>query len=173
MRVETKQGYLVFYIIAFAFCVISCAFATLISTGSLIVFGIILLIGFVGIWRGYILLGRTLIFDETGCTVCFRGDQVHCTWEELAVKRVEPPHTFNTSGYLNGGMFFSLRPCKKSIYVDPQIYVSFHINTSFWIYFKPNNPVEAKNTLGIYEVDKQAFLSQLNAWDVQYEHIRY
>ena len=173
MYVETKQSYLLFALVTIGFCVVCSAFAIGITTGSVLGFGILLLLGSILGYRGYVLYGRTLIFDETGCTVCFRKDRVHCSWDQLVVKRVEPPHTFNVSGYWNGGMFFSLRPCKKAASVDPQIYVSFHIYTSFWVYFKPSNPVEAKNSLGIYEVDKQEFLSQLDAWGVAFENIRY
>ena len=173
MIVKTKRDYLIFILIVIAFCIVSGALAVLIKAKSFWGFAIILLLGAIFEYRGYSLLGRTLIFDETGCAVRFRGKQVHYTWDQLAVKRVEPPHVFNSSGYCEGAMFFSLCPCNKSISVDPQIYVSLHVNTSFWVYFKPTDPVAAKNSFGIYEVDKKEFLSQLDAWGVEYEYIRY
>ena len=173
MVIKTKRDYLIFILIVIAFCTVSGAIAVLIKAKSLCGFGIILLFGLIFEYRCYSLLGRTLIFDETGCTVRFRGDQVHYAWDQFAVKRVEPPHVFNTSGYYDGAMFFSLCPCNKSVSADPQIYVSLHVNTSFWVYFKPTDPVAAKNSFGIYEVDKQEFLSQLDAWGVKYEYIRY
>ena len=173
MIVKTKCDYLIFLFAVLAFCVIGGALAVLFGAKS--VFGCvgILLSGIFFAYRAYSLLGRTLIFDETGCTVCFRGKKIHTTWEQLAVKRVEPPHTFNSSGYCNGAMFFSLYPCNKCISVDPQHYVSWHVNTSFWVYFKSPDPTVAKNSSGIYEVDKEEFLTKLKEWGVQFEHIRY
>lgn len=173
MTVQTKRDYLIVFFVFIAFCIVAGALAVLFEANSIGGFVTILLIGFIFGYRGYLLLGRTLIFDETGCSICFRGKQVHYTWNEIAVKRVEPSYVFNSSGYPDGGMFFSLYPCNKSTSADPQIYVSLHINTSFWVYFKPHDPVAAKNSFGIYEVDKPEFLAQLDAWGVKYEYTRY
>lgn len=173
MTVKTKKDYLIFLVIVIAFCAVTGALAILIKANSILGFGACLALGFIFVYRGYSLLGRTLIFDETGCTVCFRKNQAHYTWDQIAVKRAESSYVINSSGYPNGGMFFSLYPCNKSVSVDPQIYVSLHLNTSFWVYFKPTDPVAAKNSFGIYEVDKQEFLSQLDVWGVKYEYIRY
>ena len=173
MIVKTKRDYLFLLIGFVAFCAVGGALAVLIKAKSVFGCVVILLFGIFFGYRSYSLLGRTLIFDETGCTVCFRGKQIHTTWNQLAVKRVEPPHTFNSSGYCNGAMFFSLYPCNKNVSSDPQHYVSLHVNTSFWVYFKSPDPAVAKNSPGIYEVDKEEFLAQLDAWGVQFEHIRY
>jgi hypothetical protein len=173
MIVKTKRDYLIVCFIFLTFCTVSCALALLFAADSIWGCVALLLFGAISGYSSYSLVGRTLIFDETGCSICFRGKQVHYTWNEIAVKRVEPFYVFNSSGYPDGGMFFSLYPCNKSASVDPQIYVSRHVNTSFWVYFKPKDPVAAKNSFGIYEVDKQEFLAQLDAWGVQYEHNRY
>lgn len=113
------------------------------------------------------LLSKTVTFSAEGCSIVFRKNVTFVRWEELAVKRVEPPHLGRNGGYCEGGVFFSLVPCKKDPIVDPSFYGLFHLNTCFWVYFRPNQ--SGKKHFGVYEVDKYKFLRRLREWNVDLE----
>jgi len=131
-------------------------------------------LGVVWVRNGRMIYGRKLEFQESGCTIWSRDGAQHIRWEDMAVKRIEPQHFgMNNGGYLWGGAFFSLCPTKKSPRKDPSIYAMWHPRTCFWVYFRPEKQDGTIYTPGVYEVDKEKFLTQLKEWGVELEHIRY
>ncbi|MDO4337448.1 MAG: hypothetical protein Q4C91_05075 [Eubacteriales bacterium] len=127
----------------------------------------------------WIIVGRTLIMDERGCTVCFLWLKKEYRWEELKVKRIEdyrkcrgrrgqPPY--------KGGAVFSRRdnihrPARK----DLVNYLLFHpiiVITTFFVYFELEPEVKKKGGFtgaGIYEVDEKVFRENMKKWGVELE----
>ena len=87
MVVETKYSYLMFWLwflgVAVAFASIIFAVVGPVLAGLLLALG-----GIAFLYSFYITHGRTLIFNEVGCTVRFRGEDTHIPWNDIVVKRV-------------------------------------------------------------------------------------
>jgi hypothetical protein len=172
MVIETKYSYLMIWLWLLGVAV---AFASIVFVAvGPVVAGLLLALGGIAfIYSFYITHGRTLIFNEAGCTVRFRGEDNHIPWNDIVVKRVEPQHWGGNREYTKGCVFFSLCPTKKNPRTDPASYALLHPNTCFWVYFKSDGQGTSPNTPGIYEVDKNHFLGQLKEWGVELEHIPY
>lgn len=119
-----------------------------------------------------ITIGKTIIFHQLGCKVKFWKYEREYTWEELSIKRIEPPHLGLRMPYHSGGAFFSKSPVRKPKILDPTLYCSiFHPFSCIYVYFvREDRGGKQKGTPGVYEVNKEAFLFQLKAWGVDLDN---
>ena len=172
MTIEMKSNFTMILVVIEGFVLFFAA--VLVAAISSWVVGLLIgVLGAVLVRNQSIIYSRTLEFQETGCTIWSRNGEQHISWEDMAVKRIEPQHFGMNTGYVWGGAFFSLCQTKKSPQRDPASYATWHPNTCFWVYFKPKNQEGIAFTHGIYEVDKEEFIAKLKEWNVEYEHIRY
>lgn len=117
----------------------------------------------------FVSICRIITMTDSGCRVVFWKFAKEYTWDAIFVKRLEPPHLGLRLAYHDGGAFFSIRPTRKPVWLDPTLYCTFrHPYSCFYVYFSPNsNKKKQDKTPGIYEVDKDLFLRQLEAWGVK------
>ena len=116
-----------------------------------------------------IVLGRTITFSSAGCSIKIGNIKRFIAWENMCIMRLEPPHLGLRCPYHNGGAFFSFRKVHKPRICDPCLYcVLFHPFSCFWVYFVPEMKSSNEGTLtGVYEVNKESFLSQLSVWGIE------
>ena len=119
----------------------------------------------------YLILWRTLIMDEKGCTIRFFGKERYYAWEEFAIRRLEEHwipvanHEFK-KGY---AVFFSVYPVKKAQNKDPVEYWRHHplSMTMFSFHF-------ALSEDEIYEpvYEESYFREKMKEWNVELEEVR-
>lgn len=120
---------------------------------------------------GYLMLCRTLIMDEKGCTICGFGKERYYTWEEFAIRRLEehlidtPPHG-KEKAYV---VFFSVYPVEKAQNKNPIDYWRHHplSMTMFSFHF-------ALSEDEIYEpgYEESYFREKMKEWNVELEEVR-
>ena len=111
-----------------------------------------------------IAVGRSIAYDEKGCTIRVGKWERFYGWEELTVKRLEPAHLGLRSPYRYGGVFFAVCKVHKPKLCDPCLYAMLFCPVAcFWVYFVPDS---AQGTPGIYEVNRETFLGCLKAWGI-------
>ena len=120
---------------------------------------------------GYLMLCRTLIMDEKGCTICGFGKERCYTWEEFAIRRLEehlidtPPHG-KEKAYV---VFFSVYPVEKAQNKNPIEYWRHHplSMTMFSFHF-------ALSKDQIYEpgYEESYFREKMKEWNVELEEVR-
>ena len=115
-----------------------------------------------------ITLGRTITMGAAGCKIEIAGVSRIYAWEEVLVKRIEGAHLGFRFGYTHGGVFFSVVPTSKPRWLDPMLYCLLrHPFSCFFVYFvTPSEKVDKGATNGIYEVEKEPFLKQLEEWGI-------
>ena len=132
---------------------------------------------------GYVFLvtfemGKKLVMDKEGCTVIHLwGHKETYKWEELSVKQI----VYNTS-IMSGSAYvgpsydecviFSPKPVKRKY----PAYITSHEKTRYWkklFYVNFIREGEKKYPyLGLYEVEKEEFLSKMQEWGVELEDMR-
>ncbi|MDO4337444.1 MAG: hypothetical protein Q4C91_05055 [Eubacteriales bacterium] len=126
----------------------------------------------------WIMVGRTLIMDERGCTVCFLWLKKEYRWEELKVKRIEDySKCMGSKGpHYKGGAVFSLRDnIHRPAWKHLGDYLALHpikVLTSFFVYFEMKPGVKKKEGdtgYGYYEVDEKVFRENMKKWGVELE----
>ena len=124
-------------------------------------------------------LGKTIILDEKGCTLCFWKYKKIYRWEEFKIKRMEDYRNIYRSSTdqipFSSVVFFSTKKLHK-----PDIMQFFTYNiflrpfsfSFFYFYFK----VEDMHWGGylvpypeIYPVDEKEFLEKMQEWGVELE----
>lgn len=132
--------------------------------GGLIPSIILFICGTTLLVSNYIAINRTVIMNEFGYKVTLGKYTREYTWADLSIKRIEPPHIGLRLSYHSGGAFFSIFPVRKPKWIDPALYCTlFHPFSCFFVYFKNK---DSNQTPGIYEVDKNSFLDQLEFWGI-------
>lgn len=142
---------------------------------------IIIMSGFmiIAIWYIFCSIFETskkLIMDKEGCTVSVWGYKKTYKWKELCVKQI----VYNTgigsrkscnTQYIES-VIFSLQPVKRK----KQAYITSHEKTRYWkTLFYVNFVLEGKKKqpyMGLYEVEKEEFLSKMQEWGVELEDMR-
>ena len=119
----------------------------------------------------YLILWRTLIMDEKGCTIRFFGKERYYAWEEFAIRRLEEHwipvanHEFK-KGY---AVFFSVYPVEKAQNKYPVEYWRHHplSMTMFSFHF-------ALSEDEIYEpgYEESYFREKMKEWNVELEEVR-
>ena len=127
------------------------------------------------IWH-YVIVGRTLIFDEFGCTIKFYRYQRIYAWQDIEIKRKEQDYWGNLYKH-SKGVFFSIYPVNKPKWLDPTVYcMFFHPFTCFYVH--PTEPEyfnellkykSARAEVGIYLVEEKEFYSKMKEWGVEIE----
>ena len=117
-----------------------------------------------------IMLFRTLIMDEKGCTIRFFGKERYYTWEEFAIRRLEehwiPVSRGHKKGYV---VFFSVYPVEKAQNKNPIDYWRHHplsmamFSFHFALYkdeiYEPGN-------------EESYFREKMKEWNVEMEEVR-
>ena len=118
----------------------------------------------------YLILWRTLIMDEKGCTIRFFGKERYYAWEEFAIRRLEehliPVSRGHEKGYV---VFFSVYPVEKAQNKNPIEYWRHHplSMTMFSFHF-------ALSEDEIYEpgYEESYFREKMKEWNVELEEVR-
>lgn len=120
-----------------------------------------------------ITIGRTILIDASGYTVTLGKYRRKYLWNGLAIRRLEPPHLGLRLPYHNGGVFFSPKKVKKPKIMDPTLYcMLFHPLSCFYAYFvTPAVNVSTGAEPGIYEVDKEQFMSLMDRWGIEIDEV--
>ena len=167
MVVKTSKEFS--FMVAFLFLCIVAFFFILASMGSSILFpciaaAVLLFIAS----RFWVAVGRTLTFDDNGCTVSFLFLKKHYTWEALRTKCVA--NFPNAIGYRDPyvqGVIFSSKKVKIPLKQKPSQY-SFllHPFCFFFVNFTPTTPYSKWVYVmrGLYEVDKDTFLESFSQY---------
>ena len=162
-----KSSKEVLFQVAFLFLCIAAFFFILVSIGNSILFpyivtAILLFIAF----RYWVAVGRTLTFDENGCTVSFLFLKKYYSWEELRTKRILNHQ--DAIGYRDAykeGVIFSSKKVKTPLKQKPPQY-SFlmHPFCFFFVNFTPSNQHSKQVNVmrGLYEVDRNTFLERIS-----------
>ena len=116
----------------------------------------------------HITISRVITMDISGCKIkIWKYERIY-TWDEITIKRLEPPHLGLRMEYHDGGAFFSVLPVKKPKILDPTLYcMFFHPWSCVYVYFV--NDIASQTISGrpgIYEVEKKSFLQQLALWGI-------
>ena len=119
---------------------------------------------------GYLMLCRTLIMDEKGCTIYGFGKERYYTWEEFAIRRLEEHLIPVSRGYKKGYVvFFSVYPVEKAQNKNPIDYWRHHplSMTMFSFHF-------ALSEDEIYEpgYEESYFREKMKEWNVELEEVR-
>lgn len=146
---------------------------------SIILMIILSAVMIITIWYIFCLVFETskkLIMDKEGCTVSVLGYKKTYKWEELCVKQI----VYNTSissrrsydtQYIEG-VIFSPQPVKRKNLA----YITSYERTRYWkTLFYVNFVLEGKKKqpyMGLYEVEKEEFLSKMQEWGVELEDMR-
>lgn len=113
----------------------------------------------------YVAIGRTIIMDERGCKIVLGKYSKEYDWDEIRIKRLEPPCLGLRNSYHLGSAFFSIKQVRKPAWLDPLLYCTFcHPLSCFFVHFLENGA--SANTVGIYEAHKHSFVKQLQQWGV-------
>ena len=167
MVIKSSKDYHV--IVVFLLSCIAVFFFILLSAGNDVLFPCIvaLFLSYI-VLRFWISVGRTLTFDENGCTVSFLFLKKHYTWEALRTKCVA--NFPNAIGYRDPyvqGVIFSSKKVKIPLKQKPSQY-SFllHPFCFFFVNFTPTIPYSKwVNVMrGLYEVDKDTFLERFSQY---------
>lgn len=111
----------------------------------------------------WIRLGRVLIMDKDGCTICFLFIRKKYRWDELQTKHLEK---FRARPYTEGIVF------SKNVIRNPgktldNGMVFTHPFRDFLVCFEPVTPdylQKSNSHIRVYEVNKSEFLAKLNEW---------
>ena len=116
----------------------------------------------------YVVISRVIIMSENSCKISLWSYSKEYTWDEISIKRIESSHLGLRNPYHLGGAFFSVRRTKKPVWLDPALYCTFfHPVSCFFVYFVSRDACKnAAKLPGIYEVDKQIFIKQLQLWGI-------
>ena len=143
---------------------------------AIVVVIMMLLIGYA--FLGTFEMGKKLVMDKEGCTVIqFWGQKETYKWEELSVKQiVYNASIMSGSAYVgssyNECVIFSPKPVNRKY----SAYITSHEKTRYWkTLFYVNFVLEGKKKqpyMGLYEVEKEEFLSKMQEWGVELEDMR-
>lgn len=166
MVVFSRKNYIVNIVGLCAIVLLVCLL--FLSTGAILLALLLLICSLLLLTSYGIAVGRTIIYEEDGCTIKLGKIERKVAWEELAIKRIEPPHLGLRVQYRYGAAFFSLHKTFKPRYCDPCLFcMLFHPFSCFWVYFLQSGIKQStESTPGIYEVNREDFLKQLNSWGV-------
>lgn len=170
MKVKSSKDYN--FLILFASIIIALSTIPFIAIKASIVFlGVYLVLLYSVLMRYWIVMCRTLIFDEHGCTVKFLWFAKTYRWDEL--KTANFLDLRNSYGYrqpYKSGAIFSKNKIHKPKWMMPADYCMLVSPfTCFFVYFEP---IIARNRgdlnfPNIYAVDKDVFLMKLSEWGVK------
>ncbi len=119
----------------------------------------------------YIEIGRTLYFDEKGCTVSFLWYKKTIPWGRLKYIQIESYQGRITyrSPY-DKAILFSTRKIHKHKWLKPTVYGIFFPTSFFYIYFFPDVPLETDALHPKYPLefccDEKEFMDKLKEWNV-------
>ena len=164
-----KSSKEVSFLVAFLFLYVLAFFFLLVSTGNSILFPCIVAIVLLFIvFRFWVAVGRTLTFDDNGCTVSFFFLKKHYAWEKLRTKCLSNyQYAFGYRDPYIEGVIFSSKKVKMPLKQKPSQY-SFlvHPFCFFFVNFVPATP-NSKQTIVIhrlYEVDRDTFLEHFSQY---------
>ena len=149
-----------------AVVLVSVMFVIMVADGLMgILFGAafaVICLSYLAAW--FIIVRRTLHFDREGCTIRLFHWEWRYTWDQFAIKRIEPSGLGRGNPLApDGGVFFSVKRVRKPIWQDPRGVCMRHPRSCFWVSFAPSEPHAGER---IYEVDREEFLGQLREWGV-------
>ncbi len=165
MVIRSSKDYHV--IVVFLFSCIAAFFFILLSAGNDILFPCIvaLFLSFI-VLRFWISVGRTFIFDDSGCTIKFFFFEKHYPWDTLRTKRVE--NYKNALGYRDpytAGAIFFHRHIKTPLKLKPAQY-SFLIHPFSLVFINFASHIQYKKldyrTPAVYVVEKTEFLEKFS-----------
>ena len=116
--------------------------------------------------------GRTIVMDESGCTVHFWIFQKKYKWEQLKTKRIEKytsPPMFNglfRCYYLTEAMFCPHK-ARKPKFIRPSTYVILHPFSCIYVNMHPSVGIWQRGRS--YEVDETVFYEKMNQWGINLE----
>lgn len=162
MIIQSDKGNVVLALFCWLLCILS---AVLILRLGVILPAVLLFCVTTGLLASYsITIGRTIIMDAAGCTIALGSYARKYTWEDISVRRAEPSHLGLRLQYHKGGAFFSVSASQKPLWLDPTLYCTFfHPFSCFYVYFTD----DAQATPGIYAVDRNVFINQLDTWGIK------
>lgn len=137
---------------------------------------LILLIVSALLFRAWIVFGRTLFFDQNGCSIKFLCFKKKYSWDELKTKRME--NFSNSVGYREqpfvSGVVFCPHQVKRPYWIKPASFnFVFHSFDFFFVYFSQPNVFDKQTNAytPIYLVEKELFLEKLKQWNVAIENL--
>lgn len=121
---------------------------------------------------GLVSYGRTFVFDENGCTVCFGIYRKKYSWNELKTKKIERYYGPDILGGIVSCPYMEVAimapyVIRKPRFIRAPLYSCLHPLSCIYINFalKEGN----YETGRYYEIDKEIFLQQMNAWSINWE----
>lgn len=147
--------------ISFLFLLISC-----ITGMSVLGIPISIICGFVAL-RYWMVLGRTIVLDESGCYVKFLWYERFYKWNELKVKREEKyPQVFSYRFPYTKGIVFSPYSIHRPKWLGPVEYGILLQPISFVFLFFASERNTNLSFFGIYEVEEVNLKEKLRMWNV-------
>ena len=119
----------------------------------------------------WIIVGRKLIMDETGCTIRFCFFSRFYAWNDLTTKKIV--YFYDAFRYREpyiSGVIFSSKRRELPRKLTPFIYNTFNNPFEFFfVYFDPqvHNQRAAYKCDDIYVVDKFQFIAAMKEWGVE------
>ena len=122
-----------------------------------------------GYLKWIVIIYRTFILDEEGCTVRFWKFEKTYKWSELQTKQIETKGNYLIRNLpYNTVVVFYKKRSRKPRWVQPYEWCSLHPLSYIFIHFKS----ESKDaSFRIYEADKELLLGKLEEWGVQLEEV--
>ena len=120
----------------------------------------------------FISIGRTLYFDEKGCTIQLLRYKKAIPWNCLKYIQIEayPGRSTYRSPY-DKAILFSTRKIHKQKWLKPSVYGLFFPISFFYVYFLPSAPLETDALHPKYPLefccDEQFFMSKLREWNIK------
>lgn len=118
--------------------------------------------------------GRTLIMDESGCTVCLLGYKRHYRWSELTTKQyIHYENCFEYRSLCTEAAEFSVKKARIPKWMKAYTYSQFFRPFSFFFVYFPPDPRPKNEGLYpiIYEADEQMFRAKMKEWHVEMKEV--
>ena len=111
--------------------------------------------------------GRTLIFNEDGCTIRFLCFKKLHRWEALEEKAVADykDNSMHTIPY-HGGVVFSARKSSRERSSHPIYFSAFRPFSSFYVFFHADHVPSTQSYVKLYTVDENLFREKMNHWGI-------
>ena len=119
-------------------------------------------------------VGKTIIMNEKGCTLCLWKYKKSYTWAELKIRYIEDKRdTYGKPGAYSAYAIFSTHKINKSRKTAPYTYNwVFHpfSFSFFYVFFQVKNMMWGyKVCVDIYPVDEKEFMEKMQEWGVELE----
>ncbi len=112
---------------------------------------------------------RTLLIDESGCTIRLLNVTRKYSWSEINVAKVDYTGMIGYRDPYIGGVIFSVGKAKKPRFFKPSTYAAFcNPLKVFFVNFEPDRGYnKAVCCPDLYAVPQNAFLEKIHSWGIE------